>query len=616
MSCFIGSSPIRQYAEDWDLDRMLRLSEDAVSLAVREGLPVMYVTEDTTRAHPDHVRALYTTAIAPARGRVCVCDTVGHATPNGVRNLIALRLRASSTRSTRRSRSTGTATRTAVSACTNALWALEAGADRVHACALGIGERVGNTPMDQLLVNLQLLGWIDRDLTKLARLLRARSPRRPACRIPDNYPSSASDAFRTGTGVHAAAIIKARKKGDDWLADRVYSGVPASDVRPHADRSRSGPMSGLSNVECWLESHGIEPRPELVEAIFQRAKESDRILTDERDPRARAAARPAAAGRTDGRGAAASRGVARARLPRRELPTYLDHLAVERGLSARQHRGVPQRPRGLRPRGSRGRAATASRAARGPVAYLRHLRGRGLSSRSASRALSAVRGFYRFATAHLGFAADPTDDLPNPEDRSRPPEDPEREGGRGSPGGARRRGRPLGSADRAMLELLYASGLRVSELVRLPRDARGPGGRDPAGDGKGGQASGWFPFGESAAPGCAVPRGGPAAARPAGARPQLFLSARGAAMTRQRFWQLIEGYGRQAGIRRTLAPHALRHAFATHLLEHGADLRALQMMLGHADISTTQIYTQVSAAVCGRSTTGSTPAPGPPDVGK
>ncbi|HMF09859.1 MAG TPA: 2-isopropylmalate synthase, partial [Thermoanaerobaculia bacterium] len=88
VACFIGSSPIRQYAEDWDVDRMLRLSEDAVSLAVKAGLPVMYVTEDTTRAHPDDIRRMYTTAIRAGARRVCVCDTVGHATPNGVRNLI------------------------------------------------------------------------------------------------------------------------------------------------------------------------------------------------------------------------------------------------------------------------------------------------------------------------------------------------------------------------------------------------------------------------------------------------------------------------------------------------------------------------------------------------
>jgi 2-isopropylmalate synthase len=277
VACFIGSSPIRQYAEDWDLDRMLRLSENAVSLAVREGLPVMYVTEDTTRAHPDHVRALYTTALRAGAQRICVCDTVGHATPNGVQNLIRFVCKlveevnpeAKVDWHGHQDRGFGVQ---------NSLWALESGAHRVHACAIGIGERVGNTPMDQLLVNLQLLGWIDRDLTKLHEYCELASLA-TGVPIPDNYPIVGRDAFRTGTGVHAAAIIKARKKGDEWLADRVYSGVPAGMVG-RTQTIEVGPMSGISNVLCWLENHGIAARPELVDAIFQRAKGSDRILTD------------------------------------------------------------------------------------------------------------------------------------------------------------------------------------------------------------------------------------------------------------------------------------------------------------------------------------------------
>jgi 2-isopropylmalate synthase len=277
VACFIGSSPIRQYAEDWDLDRMLRLSENAVSLAVREGLPVMYVTEDTTRAHPDHVRALYTTALRAGAQRICVCDTVGHATPNGVQNLIRFVCKlveevnpeAKVDWHGHQDRGFGVQ---------NSLWALESGAHRVHACAIGIGERVGNTPMDQLLVNLQLLGWIDRDLTKLHEYCELASVA-TGVPIPDNYPIVGRDAFRTGTGVHAAAIIKARKKGDEWLADRVYSGVPAGMVG-RTQTIEVGPMSGISNVLCWLENHGIAARPELVDAIFQRAKGSDRILTD------------------------------------------------------------------------------------------------------------------------------------------------------------------------------------------------------------------------------------------------------------------------------------------------------------------------------------------------
>jgi 2-isopropylmalate synthase len=249
-----------------------------VTYAVSNGLPVMYVTEDTTRAHPDHIRALYTTALRAGAKRICVCDTVGHATPNGVQNLIRFVCKlveevdpeAKVDWHGHQDRGFGVQ---------NSLWALESGAHRVHACAIGIGERVGNTPMDQLLVNLQLLGWIDRDLTKLHEYCELAS-RATGVPIPDNYPIVGRDAFRTGTGVHAAAIIKARKKGDDWLADRVYSGVPAGMVG-RKQTIEVGPMSGISNVQCWLDDRGIPSRPELVEAIFQRAKQSDRILTDD-----------------------------------------------------------------------------------------------------------------------------------------------------------------------------------------------------------------------------------------------------------------------------------------------------------------------------------------------
>ena len=275
---FIGSSYIRQYAEDWTLEMMLKNTREALTFARQHDLPVMYVTEDTTRAHPDHIRRMYTTAIRAGAGRVCVCDTVGHATPDGVRNVVRFVARLAADLDPRvkvdwhghQDRGLGV---------TNALWALEAGAHRVHACALGIGERVGNTPMDQLLVNLQLLGWIDRDLTRLNDYCSAVSEA-TGVPIPDNYPIVGRDAFRTGTGVHAAAIIKSRKKGNEWLADRVYSGVPASMIGRH-QIIEVGPMSGISNVQCWLEDHHIEPRPDLVDAVFRRAKESDRMLLDE-----------------------------------------------------------------------------------------------------------------------------------------------------------------------------------------------------------------------------------------------------------------------------------------------------------------------------------------------
>jgi len=276
-ACFIGSSPVRQYAEGWTMDKMLHLTREAVEFAVKEGLPVMYVTEDTTRAAPEDLRRLYTEAVEAGARRVCVADTVGHATPNGARNVI------------RFIREVVDATGEDVQvdwhghrdrglAVINALAAAEAGADRLHGTAVGIGERVGNCGIDLLLVNMQLLGWIDRDLSKLKEYCELVSEK-TGVPLPDNYPVVGKDAFRTGTGVHAAAIIKARARGEEWLADLVYSSVPASLIGSR-QIIEVGPMSGESNVVFWLQERGIEKNPELVRAIFQRAKESVRILEE------------------------------------------------------------------------------------------------------------------------------------------------------------------------------------------------------------------------------------------------------------------------------------------------------------------------------------------------
>jgi 2-isopropylmalate synthase len=275
---FIGSSPIRQFAEGWELDWVLETSEKAVDYAVKQGLDVMYVTEDTTRAQPEALEKVYTTAIEAGAGRICLADTVGHATPDGARNLVrwAKQLVAKSGADVKidwhghRDRGLGLA---------NALSAMVAGIDRVHATGLGIGERVGNTEMDLLLVNLNLLGWIETDLSRLPEYCRriAESTDVP---LPVNYPVVGEDAFRTGTGVHAAAVIKAEKKGDQWLADRVYSGVPAGLVG-RRQRIEIGHMSGRSNVEYWLASRGRDSYPELVDRIFELAKGSDHTLTDD-----------------------------------------------------------------------------------------------------------------------------------------------------------------------------------------------------------------------------------------------------------------------------------------------------------------------------------------------
>jgi integrase/recombinase XerD len=276
----------------------------------------------------------------------------------------------------------------------------------------------------------------------------------------------------------------------------------------------------------------------------------------------------------------------------RELPTYLDHLAVERGLAPAS---VAAYRSDLQSFGAylAGRRLDASRVARRDVGrYLTELKGRGVSSRSAARALSAIRGFYAFAGAHLAFRADPTADLDTPKLGLALPKtlaEGEVEALLEAPDASS----PLGLRDRAMLELMYASGLRVSEIVGLPRDAADLETGVLRVTGKGSKER-LVPFGRSAAGWLVRYLETSRPTLDTRRSPALFLSVRGRGMTRQRFWQLIERYGRKAGIARRLTPHALRHSFATHLLEHGADLRALQMMLGHADISTTQIYTHVS----------------------
>lgn len=278
VSTFIGSSPIRIYAEEWNLDMMLQRTEEAVSMTVKAGLPVMYVTEDTTRALPETIDRLYTTAIECGARRICVCDTVGHVIPSGVKSLIA-HVREIVERTGEDVKIDWHGHRDRGLSVPNTVAAIEAGVNRVHGTALGIGERVGNTPMDILLVNLQLLGWIDRDLTKLPDYCEKVSR---ACEVPISmsYPVMGADAFRTATGVHAAAVIKAQRKGDHWLADRVYSGVPAH-LFGREQVIEIGPMSGESNVVFWLKQKGIEPKQEIVDKIFALAKTSRLLLREE-----------------------------------------------------------------------------------------------------------------------------------------------------------------------------------------------------------------------------------------------------------------------------------------------------------------------------------------------
>ena len=272
---FLGASPIRLYAEGWDEALLEKRTRTAVRMAKDAGLPCTFVTEDTVRSRPTTLRRLFTAAIEEGADGLCLCDTVGHATPNGVFNLVHFAKDVV--------RSLGADTRIDWHGhddrgfgLGNALTAIEAGADRVHGTVLGMGERVGNTPLDLFLVNLKLLGVIDNDLSSLAELVDLASE---ACEVPVpvSYPVFGRDAFRTGTGVHAAAVIKAIDKGDDWLADRVYSGVPASWFGRRQE-IEIGHMAGDSNIKYWLRSRGIEPVDGLVAEIRTAAKSTNRLL--------------------------------------------------------------------------------------------------------------------------------------------------------------------------------------------------------------------------------------------------------------------------------------------------------------------------------------------------
>jgi 2-isopropylmalate synthase len=273
---FIGSSPIRQYAEGWSLDYLLKCTEGALTFAVKEGLTTMYVTEDTTRADPDSLRALFTTAIRAGASRLCVADTVGHATQHGAKAVVRfvksvitdLGAEVGIDWHGHKDRGFGVA---------SAIAALEAGATRLHGAALGIGERCGNTPLDLLLVNLVMMGYRDQDLTKLPAYCRAVAR---ACdvRIAPNYPVLGADAFRTATGVHAAAVVKAFRMGDRDLMDAVYAAVPATLVGREQE-IEVGPVSGRSNVIFWLEKRGLPATDEIVDRVFAAAKASNRTLT-------------------------------------------------------------------------------------------------------------------------------------------------------------------------------------------------------------------------------------------------------------------------------------------------------------------------------------------------
>ena len=278
---FIGSSPIRRFTENWSDDFLLQTTESAVKYAVSLGLEVMYVTEDTSRCDPAMVKRLYTAAINCGARAICICDTAGHATPMGTFALVQFVIKEVVKPSGETIRVDWHGHCDRGLAIANSMAALVAGAECVHATALGIGERVGNTQMDQMLLNLKLMGippWADQDLTRLKEYCVAVS-HATGVPIPANYPVVGEDAFRTATGVHAAAVIKAYKKNDIELANTVYSGVP-SHVFGLEQVIDIGPMSGKSNVLFWLDRRGIPASDDVVASIYRRAKASDHTLSE------------------------------------------------------------------------------------------------------------------------------------------------------------------------------------------------------------------------------------------------------------------------------------------------------------------------------------------------
>jgi len=276
---FLGSSPIRRLVEDWSVEYLERTTEDAVAFAVSHGLPPMYVTEDTIRTDPSTIVRLYSTAIRAGARSIVLCDTVGHATPRGAYNLVKFVIEEIVKPSGEKIRVDWHGHNDRGLAVANSLAAVAAGADQVHAVALALGERVGNTPMEVMLVNLRLLGLIDRDLSKLKEYSETVA-RATDTVIPPNYPVVGRDAFRTQTGVHASAIAKAHKKHDVELADAIYSGVPAH-LFGLEQIIEIGPMSGRSNVVYWFGKHGIAATDELVDRVLSAAKQSSSVLTEQ-----------------------------------------------------------------------------------------------------------------------------------------------------------------------------------------------------------------------------------------------------------------------------------------------------------------------------------------------
>jgi len=275
---FIGTSPIRQTVENWSLQSILENVEQAIRFAVAEGLDAVQVLEDTTRTPPEILEEVFACGIDAGASTICLCDTVGYANPDGVDALIGF-TREIIGKSGREIKIDFHGHNDRGLATVNAIQAARSGANRIHGCAVGIGERVGNCAMEQILVNLALDGQSDRNLASLYDYAKHAATMTKYA-IPVSAPVVGCDAFRTATGVHAAAIAKAEARGDQWLADRVYSSVPATLIG-REQIIEIGNMSGKSNVRHWLQEQRIPVEDDLVSEILESAKKHHRLLTQE-----------------------------------------------------------------------------------------------------------------------------------------------------------------------------------------------------------------------------------------------------------------------------------------------------------------------------------------------
>ncbi|MCX7894445.1 MAG: hypothetical protein N2447_00605 [Thermoanaerobaculum sp.] len=276
---FLGFSALRREVEGWSRDHLLRKVEATVSLGRREGLPVTFVAEDASRTAPNDLAAVLLAACRAGATRVCLADTTGCLTPLGAQRLASF--------SRQLLDQHGFATvgldwhghndRGLAGAC--ALAAAQGGADRLHGSVLGVGERTGNAPTEQLLVNLWLMGFPVGRIENL-RAAVERIAQLLGVSVPPNAPAVGHDAFRTATGVHASAILKAKEQGRWDLAEWVYAPFPPSAVGGLLE-VEVGPYSGAANVRHWLWTHGWPLKPQLVRRILEVAKSRSQPLTDE-----------------------------------------------------------------------------------------------------------------------------------------------------------------------------------------------------------------------------------------------------------------------------------------------------------------------------------------------